>query len=151
MIGHIFSTGGYDTQGVLDARRALETQYCDHYQMIADKFPNIVKLKTAEQRRTVTVNREDTEIIKDSNDKVIKKVIKWYQYIWVDDGSGMTDAEVCKKYAPEASFIGQDVFHVNREGELVLAEPPRSHTPLPMGRLSREMIEAEEAGYVKGE
>lgn len=119
MIGHIFGTGGYNTQGVLDARRALETQYCDHYQMIADKFPNIVKLKTAEQRRTVTVNREDTETIKDSDGKTIKQIIKRYRYVWIDDGSGLTDAEVCEKYAPIATYIGVQVLIADDDGNMI--------------------------------
>lgn len=119
MIGHIFGTGGYDTQNVIDARRALETQYCDHYQMIADKFPNIVKLKTAEQRRTVTVNREDTETIRDSDGKVIKQIIKRYRHVWVDDGSGMTDAQVCEKYSPVATFIGEQVLIAGDNGEMI--------------------------------
>lgn len=119
MIGHIFGTGGYDTQNVIDARRALETQYSDHYQMIADKFPNIVKLKTAEQRRTVTVNREDTETIRDSDGKVIKQIIRRYRHVWVDDGSGMTDAQVCEKYSPEATFIGEQVLIAGDNGEMI--------------------------------
>ena len=118
MIGHIFSTGGYDTQGVLDARRALETQYCDHYQMIADKFPNIVKLKTAEQMRTVTVNREDVETIKDG-DKVIGKIVRNYRYLWVDDGSGMTEEQVCEKYKSKAVFVGKNTFVADDNGNMI--------------------------------
>ena len=40
MVGHIFGTGGYSTDGTRKAQRMLYDMYGDRYNEIADKFPD---------------------------------------------------------------------------------------------------------------
>lgn len=124
MIGHIFGTGGYDTGEVQKAQQMLFDLYGDKYDWIVAKFPkmNIIKLKPTavlQDKKTVTVNREDTHTIRDSNGKTIKQVIERFRYVWIDDGSGLTEEEVCKKYAPLATKIDETTLIANDKGEMV--------------------------------
>jgi hypothetical protein len=128
MIGHIFGTSktGYPTQGVTDALKHLEVEYGHLYPEIKAKFPDFdwEKLTTAHNdklKRTVTVNREDTTITKDSEGNDIKKVVEYFKYVWLetDEEKGMTEDQIRIKYAPLAAKIGQDEYVINDKGEWV--------------------------------
>jgi glycosyltransferase involved in cell wall biosynthesis len=126
IIGHIFGTGGYDTQQVVKALKMLEDKYGKRYHEIRDKFPDIeiIPLRPSKQlqdKRTVIVNREDTTTTKDKDGKVIMKKVEHFRYVWVDDGmeSNLTEDQIREKYAPLATKIGEEQWLANDAGELV--------------------------------
>lgn len=129
-IGHIFATGGYDTQSVVDALKMLEEKYGDRYHEIKAHFPDIdtVPLKPSKltkEARTVTVDRYDTTETKDTEGVVIRKTVNHFRHVWIDDGSEskLTDDEIRQKYAPIAHKIGEEIWLANDAGELVKVEP----------------------------
>lgn len=123
VIGHIFDANpGYDTAGVIKARKMLVEKYGDRYEEITKKFGDVEMKKgstTDNTKRTITVNRTDTEITKDENGKIIEKIIKHYVYIYKDDGKGLTEKQVREKYSPLAKFVGQDIYYPDQNGKLV--------------------------------
>lgn len=125
MIGHIFGTGGYDTGRVEDARHELYKQWGDRYGELAKHFPEMdtgVILRSAAQiqeKRTVIVSRVDEHITRDRNGEVVMKRVEHFKYIWIDDGSGLTEKEVEKKYAPLAKKVGEETWIRDHRGELV--------------------------------
>jgi hypothetical protein len=108
----------------------LEDKYGSRYQEIRDKFPDIeiIPLRASKQlqeKRTVIVNREDTTTTKDKNGKVIAKKVEHFRYVWIDDGSGMTEDQVREKFAPLAHKIGEEMWLANDVGELIRVEEPK--------------------------
>ena len=137
IIGHIFGTGAYDTQGVIDALWMLEVKYGDRYQEIKDRFPDteILPLRTAKhikEKRTVIVDRTDTTDTKDADGNIIRRAVERYRYIWIDDEteSDLTEEQIREKYAPLGQKIGEEVWIANDEGELVKINN-RHHTRIP--------------------
>jgi len=129
VIGHVFGTGAYDTQGVVNALKMLEVKYGDRYDEIKAHFPDveIVPIRTAKQvrdRRTVTVNRTDETVTKDNEGKVIQKIVEHFVYVWIDDGSesNLTDHQIQETYAPLAHKIGEEKWLANDKGELIKVE-----------------------------
>lgn len=128
IIGHIFDTGGYDTAGVLEARQRLVEDFGDRYGEIRAKFTDLdwsIDLKPtavqSEERRTVIVNRTDETETKDDKGIVIRKEIRRYKYIWVDDGteSDLTEDQIREKYKDKAVFVGGDILMRNEAGEMI--------------------------------
>ncbi len=121
IIGHIFdATKGYDTSGVIKAREMLVEKYGNRYEEIKCKFGEIVMKKSDAIKRTVTVRRTDETITTDDKTgKVIQKVVKHFVYIHTDNGKGMTENEIEKKYAPLAKFVGEDTYYPDQNGKLV--------------------------------
>lgn len=126
MIGHIFGTGGYDDLGVKMALQGLVDRYGSRYDEITGKFPPVdstLKLRptgNVSQKRTVIVDRHDTSETKDDGTgRLIMKKVEHFRYVWVDDGSGMTEEQVREKFAPLAHKIGEEQWVGNDKGELV--------------------------------
>lgn len=122
VIGHIFDTGGYDTTAVHKAREMLVEKYGDRYETITKKFGDVKMEKgstTENTKRTITVNRTDTEVTKDEKGKVLQKIVKHFVYVYKDDGKGMTESQVREKYSPLAKFVGQDVYYPDQNGKMV--------------------------------
>jgi len=126
LMGHIWSTGGYDTSGVARARQMLADRFGDFYKTIADKFnieeQDVRKVTTDNNHRTVTIRREDVTETKDADDKVVKKVVEHFCYVHKDDGTGPDEAELQVKYGPRALKVGEDVYLLDQNGVLVKAE-----------------------------
>jgi len=130
IIGHIFGTGAYSTADVQKAQQMLVEKYGSRYQEIADKFPDVaaVPLRSAanvKEKRTIIVDRHDTTETKDKDGKVIMKKVEHFRYVWIDDGSGMTEDEVREKFAPLARKIGEETWLADDKGELVKVEEPQ--------------------------
>lgn len=128
MIGHIFSTGAYDTVGVLRARQMLVDRYGRRYPEIRAKFPDLdweEELKPTtefkEHARTVTVTRSETTESKDEEGKVIMQLTERFRYVWIDDGteSHLTDQDICDKYRDRAVKVGQITAIPNDDGQMV--------------------------------
>jgi glycosyltransferase involved in cell wall biosynthesis len=119
--GHIFDTGGYDTNGVLDARKALKERYGHRYKEIAERFGDIdMGGSSIDQNcRTVTVTRDDEHITKDESGKVLVKRVEHFKYVYTDDGQNLTEEQVREKYAPLAKKVGEDLYYPDQNGKLV--------------------------------
>lgn len=134
VIGHIFGTGAYDTQGVNDALAMLKAQYGDRYEEIKAKFPdvNIVPLRESKQivdRRTVTINRTDVTETKDKDGKIVMKLVEHFKYVWLDDGSesDLTEAQIRETYAPLATKVAEEKWLDNGTGVLIKVEPQKEN------------------------
>lgn len=121
ILGHIFDTGGYDTSGVIQARKMLKEKYGHRYEEILAMFGEVTMgTKTASidnVTRTVTVDRKDEELTKDENGKILKKVVKHYKYVYV--GNDLTEKQVREKYASKAKLVGEETFYPDHNGKLV--------------------------------
>ena len=91
IIGHIFDTGGYDTGGVVEARKRLVETFGHRYGEIRERFPDFdwsdeprpTTKQSDETRETVTVTRTDTDTYKDAKGVVVGKEVRVYVYLWV--------------------------------------------------------------------
>jgi glycosyltransferase involved in cell wall biosynthesis len=124
IIGHIFDTGGYGTGGVIEARRALCEKFGHRYDEIAANFPQAAaKLRTAavkkDEKRTVIINQTKEHFTKDTKGRVLKKRVEHFKYIWVDDGSGLTEQEVQEKYLSRLKKVGETLYLPDQNGKLV--------------------------------
>jgi glycosyltransferase involved in cell wall biosynthesis len=119
--GHIFDTGGYDTGGVLDARKALQERYGHRYKEISERFGDIGMEGTSidHTHRTVTVLRDDESVTKDEDGKVLMKKVEHFKYIYTDKGDGPTEEEIRKEYAPKAKKVGETLYYPDQNGKLV--------------------------------
>ena len=128
MIGHIFDTGGYGEEGVLEARKALVEKYGDRYEEIRAKFPDFDTSEPmrptghkAAGVRTVIVTRTDTEETKDGN-VLIRRRVRKFRYVWVEtehpEEKTWTDEQIREKYAPMGKQIDEQTFLANDKGEL---------------------------------
>ena len=149
IIGHIFGTGGYDTGGVVEARRRLVEEFGARYGEIRDKFPDLDWSEDlrptavhSDEVRTVTVKRQDKFSGKDKEGNVEWECERRYQYVWLDDGteSGLTDPQIEAKYKDQAVFVGQ-TMRIRDEygnmidqdsGELVQTPIPPEHYEIPV-------------------
>lgn len=126
LLGHIFDTGGYDTSGVVVARKKLQEKYGSRYaeikQAIGDfeimgtQLPAVTTDKT---HRTVTINRKDEHIEKDSDGNILKKTVEYFKYVYTDDGNGPSEDEIKDKYESQAVKIGEEIYYPDHEGNLV--------------------------------
>jgi cellulose synthase/poly-beta-1,6-N-acetylglucosamine synthase-like glycosyltransferase len=128
MIGHIFGTNktGYPTDGVRSAQEALVAKYGSCYEDVRAKFPDMnteqeAKLKTThhnKDKRIVTVTRTDTEV-RSTNGQEVLKIDRIHKYKWIDDGSGLTDAQVEAKYKDRAVLVEERQYIKNAQGQWV--------------------------------
>jgi len=118
MVGHIFGTGGYSTDGTKRAQQMLYEVYGDRYMEIAEKFSDWegVTLIKADQPgpeiRTVIVNREDRQTTKDPDTgEVVRVQTTKFRYVWLEnehpEESAWTDSQIEEKYAPLAQQVGE--------------------------------------------
>ena len=131
-IGHIFDTGGYDTGGVVEARRRLVETFGDRYGEIRERFPDLDwsdELRpTAKQsnvtRETVTVKRTDTDIYRDATGVIVGQEVRVYVYLWVaashPEEIEWSDDQIRLKYAKEANVLySRETLVANADGKLV--------------------------------
>jgi glycosyltransferase involved in cell wall biosynthesis len=128
-IGHIFSTGGYDTNGVVKALEMLREKYGDCYEQIAAHFPDWkdeLMLISAKQPgpdiRTVIIDRTDTHDTKNAKGEVIHRLEEYFRYVWLENQhpseKNLTDKQIEEKYAPQGTKIGEQAFLANMNGKL---------------------------------
>lgn len=141
IIGHIFAEpgdpAGYDTGGVLEARRMLVEGFGDRYGEIRARFPDLdwevdlrpTTAQSDEKRETVTIKRTDTATFtSDETGQVVGKKIKEYAYLWVaedhPDELELSNKELEHKYSEHASvLVSEQTLVVNEAGELIEQEP----------------------------
>jgi len=123
LLGHIFSTGGYDTGKANEAQDILHTRYGDRYQEILNHFPERPRMKkvdTTKEHRTVTVDRKDEHITTDNETgKPIKKVVELFKYVYEDNGGGLSEEEIAKRYSPKASKVGEELYYPSEDGQWI--------------------------------
>ena len=124
LLGHIFSTGGYDTGEVAIAQEILHKRYGDRYKEILNNFAerpsNMSKSSTTKEHRTVIVDRKDEHITTDTGTgKPIKKVVELFKYVYEDNGDGLSEKEIAKRYGPKASKVGEEVYYPAEDGQWV--------------------------------
>jgi glycosyltransferase involved in cell wall biosynthesis len=122
-IGHIFNTGGYPTADVLEGRRGVREAFGDRYDEIAARFPHLFEERKepvkADEQRTVTVQHTKEHVTKDAAGKPIMKRVEHFKYVWIDDGSGLTEEQVAERFASKAQKVGESLYLPNQNGELV--------------------------------
>ena len=135
MIGHIFGTGGYNTEGVTVAQQKLWLKYQDVYPEICKKFPSFEGLtlvradqpgrvgKPGKPDRTVTITRTDTHDTKDEKGKLIRRKIEKFRYVWLEsehqDEKELTQQEIEEKYAPRGVKIAEQMLYADENGKLI--------------------------------
>lgn len=134
-IGHVFGTGGYNSQGVLIAQQALYDQFGDRYDEIAgrpefagwDGQPVRRTDQPGKPIRTVDVIRTDTHDTKDTAGKLIRRRIERFRYLWLSNEhpgeENLTEKEVEAKYAPQGVRISAQVVYFDDAGQPVQNEP----------------------------
>jgi len=127
IISHIFNTGGYGLDGVLDARKALQVKYEEKYKKLLKIFPEeeTLKCKTGpaeDKKRMVTVDKTVEHTTTSLEGKVLKMVVEHFKYIYEDDGKGPSEKEIEVKYGPMAHKVGVEVFYPDHNGILVKVE-----------------------------
>lgn len=140
MVGHIFGTGGYATDPVIEARQKLWQQYSETYHQVvalpqfADFTPlRIVKAtQPGPPARTVTVTRIDTTDTSDDTGKLLRRKVETFKYIWLSaehqDELQLTDKQIEKKYAAEAVKISEKIIYADNDGDLLdVTEPNLIH------------------------
>lgn len=126
MVGHIFGTGGYATDGVQQAQVLLNERYGSCYESVCEKFPTFetIKLRRADQPgkpiRTVTVTRVDTTTSNDENGNPLRIKTETFKYVWLanehPDEQDWTDKEIEEKYAKEAVKVDEEINYPQAVG-----------------------------------
>ncbi len=157
IIGHIFGTGAYDTDGVLEARRRLVERFGSRYGEIRCQFEDFDWGKdvrpTAVQSdgpRTVKVDRWDETQSEDARGQVFLRNIKHYTYAWIvdehPDEKDLTDQEIEAKYRGSGLFMGEITLIKTDKGKWVDKETGKAGEPgkvIGPYRLPGEMIDQE--------
>lgn len=122
-LGHIFNTGGYNTNGVELARSKLLEKWGKQYNKLALKFPeykevSMDELKTnATNKRVIVIERKDEHVTTEtSTGKPLKKTIELFKYIYEDDGKGPSEEEIRKQFAPKAYKVGEEIYYPDEKG-----------------------------------
>ena len=68
-------------------------------------------------KREIKVNRVDEHVTRNEKGEVIKKVIEYFEYIYTDNGNGLTPDKIAKKYGPKAKKIREEVWEL-KDGQL---------------------------------
>lgn len=118
-VGHIFGTGGYNTEGVFKAQVMLWDRWGVFYNDVCTRPEfadfDLAPVRSALQHtpgiRRVVVVREDKDAAEHQS-KVVQERIRRYQYIWWEDEhpdeKDLTEEEIVQKYASHASTLIYD-------------------------------------------
>ena len=128
VIGHIFDTGGYGTDGVLESRQCLVRDFGEHYPRLRAKFADLdwqeaEKMPSTDNhsrnREGITIWRDDTTIHR-QGDTITKIEIAAHKYLWIPtehpDEADWTQDQLRDKYAPMAQEYDRISLIRNQEG-----------------------------------
>lgn len=133
MIAHIFGTGGYSTDGVRVAQQALWDKYGHVYPDVAAQFPHFEGLRLirtdqpGKDVRTVIVTRTDTHDTHDpQTGKLIRRREERFRYVWLEnehpEEKHLTEKQVEDRYAARGTKVGQTVYVVDEQGNMIAEE-----------------------------
>jgi hypothetical protein len=96
----------------------------DRYNEIIKHFPEeamqVKEISVDENKRTVVVTRQEKVDTVDPQGNVIQRVITYYKYIHIDNGDGLTEKEIEKKFSHLGKKVGEETYYPDQNGKLVL-------------------------------
>ena len=69
------------------------------------------------QGREVKLERRKEKVTRNDKGEVIKKVIEYYEYVYVDDGNGPSEQEILKKHNNDLKKVREEVWEL-KDGKL---------------------------------
>ena len=67
--------------------------------------------------REVKLQRQKEKVTRNDKGEVIKKVIEYYEYVYVDDGNGPSEQEILKKHNNDLKKVREEVWEL-KDGQL---------------------------------
>ena len=70
-----------------------------------------------ETKREVKLQRQKESVTKNDKGEVIRKVIEYFEYVYVDDGNGPSEKEVLEQHKNDMKKVSEELW-ILKDGQL---------------------------------